>query len=154
VATDGPTYQLLGPTQTLPFNLVILLVFGVLALTALAVPLAAVRRRRRTPTPTWRWARWLACGAALLGIAFLALFTMTLFGDVSDFLYGAPLGFRLLLGVPVMVVVLGIGALVGTVRGWRGAGRLVRGHQVALLIGLAALGWFLWQWNLIGWQFA
>jgi hypothetical protein len=28
----------------------------------------------------------------------------------------------------------------------------VRGHQVALLIGLAALGWFLWQWNLIGRQ--
>jgi CubicO group peptidase (beta-lactamase class C family) len=152
VATDGPTYQLLGPTQTLPFNLVILLVFGVLALTALAIPFAAVRRRRQAPAPAWRWARWLACGAALLGIAFLALFTMTLFGDVSDFLYGAPLGFRLLLGVPVMVVVLAIGALVGTVRGWRGAGRFVRGHQVALLIGLAALGWFLWQWNLLGWQ--
>jgi hypothetical protein len=70
--------------------------------------------------------------------------TYQLFGDVSDFLYGAPLGFRLLLGVPVIVVVLGIGALVGTVRGWRGAGRLVRGHQVTLLIGPAALGWFLW----------
>jgi len=25
-------------------------------------------------------------------------------------------------------------------------------HQVAQLAGMAALAWFLWQWNVIGWQ--
>jgi hypothetical protein len=29
---------------------------------------------------------------------------------------------------------------------------MARVHQVALLTGLATLAWFLWQWNLIGWQ--
>jgi hypothetical protein len=46
-------------------------------------------------------------------------------------------------------------ALVGTVRGWRGsgAGIVARVHQVALFAGLATFAWFVWQWNLIGWQF-
>jgi hypothetical protein len=38
---------------------------------------------------------------------------------------------------------------------WRGAraGAVARAHQVVVLAGLAALGWFCWEWNLIGWQF-
>jgi hypothetical protein len=79
---------------------------------------------------------------------------MMLLGDTSDYLYAAPLSFRLLLGVPIVVIVMAVGAAASTAWAWRtsGAGRFARGHQVALLLGLVALGWFLWQWNLIGWQ--
>ena len=158
VATDGPTYQLMGPAETLPTNLVVLLVFAVPALTALAVPVAAlVRRLRRRPVTTsrtWRLGRGLAAGAAGLGVAFLVGLTAVVLGESGEFLYGVPTDFRFLLAVPILVLAAAAGALACTIRGWRGgAGVLARIHQVALLAGTGALVWFLWQWNLIGWQF-
>jgi hypothetical protein len=30
---------------------------------------------------------------------------------------------------------------------------VARAHQVVLFVELGALGWFLWQWHLLGWQF-
>jgi len=158
VATDGPAYQLLSPTETLPVNLVVLLVFAVPALTALAMPVAALvrklRRRPVTSSRTWRLARILAATAAALGLTFLLGLTAVVLGESGEFLYGVPANFRLLLAVPIAVVVAAAGALACTVRGWRGdAGVLARIHQVTLLGGTVALVWFLWQWNLIGWQF-
>ena len=71
VATDGPAYQLMPPSETLPVNLVVLLVFAVAALSALAVPVAwLVRRLRHRPartTGTWRLARGLAAGCGRAG---------------------------------------------------------------------------------------
>ena len=158
VATNGPSFQLMDSSETLPVNLVVLLVFAVPALTALAVPLVALWRRiRRRPTSTpvsWRWARSLAAGAALVGVAFLLGLFATLAGDTGDFIYGAPVSFDLLLALPVVGLGAALAAVGLTVRAWRGsgAGITARIHQVALLVGLTALGWFLWQWNLIGWQ--
>jgi hypothetical protein len=62
----------------------------------------------------------------------------------------------LLLAVPVVALLASVAALACTVAGWRDAGAGVTGrvHQLGLLAGLAALAWFLWQWNLIGWQFS
>jgi CubicO group peptidase (beta-lactamase class C family) len=160
VITDRSSYELLGAADRLPVNLVVLLAFLVAALSALAVPIAGawrrvVRRRapRRSLTGAWRLARSLAAGAALLGLVFLGLVTATLFGDPGDFIYGAPLSFRLLLTVPLLVVAGAVGAVASTVGGWRGAGASVvaRIHQVWLLTGTAVLVWFVWQWNLIGW---
>jgi CubicO group peptidase (beta-lactamase class C family) len=160
VITDGPSFELLGAAETLPVNLVVLLVFLVAALSALAVPIAGAWRRvvrrqapRRSLTGTWRLARSLAAGAALLGIVFLGLIMVTLLGDPGDFIYGAPTSFRLLLTVPLVVLVGAAAAVAGTVVGWRGAGASVvsRIHQVWLLAGLAVLVWFVWYWNLIGW---
>ena len=165
-ATDRTAYELMTRTETLPFNLVVLLVFAVSAVTASAVPLAGLVRRftrkggehppgeehRFAP---WRLGRWLAAGAALLGVVFLlGLFGIVL-GQSGEFLYGVPVAFSLLLAVPIVVLAAGVGAVVCTVRGWRGsgAGVVARVHQVVLLIGLVALGWFLWQWNLLGWQY-
>lgn len=158
VATDGPAYQLLSPAETLPVNLVVLLVFAVLALTAPAIPLAAlVRRLRHRPVATsgtWRLGRGLAGGAAGLGVVFLAGLTAVVIGESGEFLYGVPANFRLLLAVPIVILVAAAGAIACTIRGWRGgAGVLARIHQVALLAGIGALVWFLWQWNMIGWQF-
>lgn len=174
VATDRTAYELMSRTETLPFNLVVLLVFVVSAVTALAVPVAGMVRRftrkrdrggRRPPEiqssgehrqfrlAAWRLGRWLAAGAALLGVVFLlGLFGIVL-GQSGEFLFGVPVVFGLLLAVPIVVLAAGVGAVVCTVRGWRGSGVVARVHQVVLLVGLVALAWFLWQWNLLGWQY-
>jgi CubicO group peptidase (beta-lactamase class C family) len=149
VVTDGPSYQLLDRTETLPFNLVLLLAFAVAALSALAVPL-----KWRRAGPAWRWARALTGGSAVLGLGFLVGLGAMLSGDTSGYLYGAPASFRLLLAVPLIVFVAATAGAAGTVLGWRGAGVVARVHQVVLLGGLAAFGWFVWQWNLVGWWMA
>ncbi|MFB9320412.1 serine hydrolase domain-containing protein [Cryptosporangium minutisporangium] len=159
VATDGPTFELLDRAKTLPFNLGVLVAFAVAALSALAIPIAAVWRRfrRRSIRPgvrrTWRVSRGLAAGAALLGLGFLVGLAAALFGDTSAYIYGAPLGFRLLFFLPLIALALTAGAVGCTIAGWRGAAVVSRVHQVVLLGGLGALAWFCWQWNLLGWQF-
>lgn len=158
VATDGPVYQLASPEETLTVNLLILAVFAVPALSALPLPLVAVwRRLRHRPKATsarWRTARWLAAGAVLVSLAFLFALAFVLVAGSADFLYGVPPSFTILLAVPIVALLAAAAALVYTVTGWRrsGAGLAARIHQITLLISLAALTWFLWQWNLIGWQ--
>jgi CubicO group peptidase (beta-lactamase class C family) len=160
VATDGPAYQLVSQDRTLPFNLVVLLIFAVPALGALTLPLVAlVRRLRHRPRATtrpWRAARWLAGGAAAVGFGFLVALFVVLTASGDAFLYGVPRYFTLLLVAPVLVLLASAAALGYTVIGWRssGAGVVARIHQVTLLVGLTALAWFLWQWNLIGWQYS
>ncbi|MFC4062450.1 serine hydrolase domain-containing protein [Planomonospora corallina] len=162
VATDGPAYRLMTAAEGPVLNLAVLAGFAVTALSALAVPAAAVwRRARRRPAPSaaWRSARALAGGAALLGLGFLVLLAVRVLGDTGDFLYGLPADMRVLLGVPLVVLAMAAAAAVCTVKGWRGSGAgsgsglAARVHQVTLFAGLTALAWFLWQWNLIGWRF-
>jgi CubicO group peptidase (beta-lactamase class C family) len=155
VATDATAYQATPVSQTPLVNLAVLLIFVVTALSTLAVPLAALwRRLRRRPaatTATWRAARLLTMGAAALGLAFLVLLFLRLNGDTGDFLYGLPADFRALLTVPFAMLAMTGAAVVCTITGRRGAGTAARVHQVTVFAGLAALTWFLWQWNLIGW---
>ena len=158
-ATNGTSYQLMPQSETLPVNLIVLLVFAVPALTALALPIVGlVRRLRHRPTRTsgtWRLARGLTAGSAVLGVVFLALLLLTVIEGSGEFLFGVPLSFRLLLAVPIVVLAGATAGLACTVKGWRGsgAGIVARVHQILVLAGLVALAWFLWQWNLIGWQF-
>ena len=156
VATDGPVYELMSPAETLPVNLIVLLAVAVLGLTAMAVPLARLRRNRRAVSGRWRLSRSLAAGAAGLSLVFVVLLVVSLLGDTSAFLYGVPLSFSLLLALPIVVLTAAGAALAGTVTGWRGAGAgvIARIHQIALLAGLLAFTWFVWQWNLIGWQYS
>lgn len=160
VATDGSAYQLMPRAETLPFNLIVLLVFAVPAFTALAVPMVGlVRRFTRRPATTstmWRVARGLAAGSAVLGVVFLVSLTATLLAGGDEFLFGVPVSFQLLLAVPIVILLAATGAVACTITGWRrsGAGVVARVHQVAVLAGMVALAWFLWQWNLIGWQYA
>jgi hypothetical protein len=76
----------------------------------------------------------LAAGAALGGLAALVAVGASILGDTSDYLYGAPLGFRLVLALPVLVLGVAAVAAALTIRGWRtsGAGVLARAHQVVL----------------------
>jgi hypothetical protein len=152
VGTDGPTYERMSLTDGLFFNLAVL---GAFLLISLTIPVyLALRLFRRSPSsPAWRAARWLTGAAAALGVTFLVLLVLTLAGNVSDFIYDAPARFRLLMLVPLLALAAGVLGIAGTVRGWSSARRGARIHQVASLAGLAALTWFLWNWNLIGWQF-
>lgn len=160
VATDGPAYELMARGEELPFNLIVLLVFAIPALTTLVLlPAWLVRRIARRPsrvTTTWRAARALAAGAAALGLIFLVTLMTVLTGNTDEFLYGVPFNFHLLLVLPPLVLASAVAATAATVKGWTGsaAGTVARIHQISLLAGLSALAWFLWQWNLIGWQYA
>jgi hypothetical protein len=149
-ATDGPTYQLMNQTESLPFNLVVLLVIAVVALSALVAAVIGLFRRGRPVLVGWRWARRLGNASVLVGLAFLVGLGAVLFGDTSGFLYGYPLGFRLLLVLPVLAIALGLAALALTGLAWRRSGSSVtaRVHQIVVLVGLAAFTWFVAQWNL------
>ncbi|GAA0458776.1 FmtA-like protein [Actinoplanes capillaceus] len=157
VATDGSAAELMSRAETLPVNLGVLLVFLLPVLGVPALPIGRlVRRIRRRPagtTPTWRLARRLAVAAALLGVVFLGGLILTVLTLSGDFLYGVPLTFQLLRGVPVVALTAAVAATGLTVKGWRGSGAGVaaRVHQAALLTAMVALTWFLWQWNLLGW---
>jgi CubicO group peptidase (beta-lactamase class C family) len=153
VVSDGPTYQLLGRTESPLVNLVLVLAFAVTALSALAVPVAGIRRGRAAPSKRWRRTRVLTATTALLGLGFLVGLGLALAGDTGDYIYGAPVSFQLLLTVPVLVLLATVVSVAGTVAGWRGsaASLTARVHQVVLLAGVVALAWFLWRWNLIGW---
>ncbi|GGO14198.1 FmtA-like protein [Microbispora rosea subsp. aerata] len=154
VATDGPAYQRVPWWDTPPVNAVVVLLFAVTALTAvLGLPVAAVIRRvRRRPVPrVWRAGRVLTWLAAVAGLAFVVLFALVLTGDTS-ILYGVPADVQVLLALPVLALALTATAIVTTVRGWRHAGVLARGHQVVVLAGLLAFLWFCRHWNLLGWH--
>jgi CubicO group peptidase (beta-lactamase class C family) len=147
-ATDGPAYQLVTRDETLPFNLLVLLFFVLVALTALGIPL-----RRRARSRAWRLSRTLAAVALLLGVVFIVSLVAEIIVNNDAFLYGIPTSFTLLLAVPILVLLAWAASMVLAVRGWREAGRWARVHQVVLFAGLATFTWFVWQWNLLGWQF-
>lgn len=160
VVTDSTAYELLGTAETLPFNLVILLLILVPVLAAVTLPFAwAARRARhrsaRTVEAGWRIARYLGIGSAVVAFAFLATVLLVVSGNTDEFLYRVPLWFSMVLSVPLVVLASGLAATALTVRHWRrsGAGIVARVHQVSVLVGLAAFAWFVWQWNLLGWQY-
>jgi CubicO group peptidase (beta-lactamase class C family) len=149
-ATDGPVFELLDRGETLPFNLLVLLGFAVVALSAVAN-----LWRRRAASTRWRVSRALAAGACLTGLAFLGgLFVEVLFNP-GAFLYGVPAEFTALLVLPLLVLAAWLAAVVGTVTAWRTGGARVAAkvHQVVLLAGVLPFAWFGWQWNLIGWWY-
>ncbi|MFB9443410.1 beta-lactamase family protein [Dactylosporangium vinaceum] len=157
VVTDGSAFERASRADTLPFNLVVLAGFAVVALSALVVPVAAVAHRIRGQAAgarSWRLSRAMATLAVLLGLGFLAGLTTALLGSTSAFLAGPPAGLRALLAVPIVVFALGLAAAGTSVAGWRQAGVAARVHQAVLLAGIAAMAWFCWHWNLIGWQFS
>lgn len=160
VVTDRTAYELMSSSETLPVNLAVLLVMVLPALAAAGWPAVwAIRRLRgrpaRSTTAGWRMARGLGVGAAVGALLFLVRLVVVLLGDTSDFSYGVPRHFHLLLVLPIVVLAVGVAAVVLTIKEWRGsgAGWFARVHQVGILAGLAAFAWFVGQWNLLGWQY-
>jgi CubicO group peptidase (beta-lactamase class C family) len=159
LSTDNSAYERVSWPDTLIFNLAVVLLFVVVALTAvLAIPLFAVvrRLRRRTArTPRgWRTCRLLTCLGGAIGLAFVALLARALIGGTS-IIYGAPTSIRALLLLPPLFLALTIAATVTTAAAWRRGhiSILARTHQVTLLAAMLALVWFCNHWNLFGWRF-
>jgi hypothetical protein len=160
IVTDSTAYELLGTTETLPFNFVVLLLLVLPVLAAVALPVVwAVRRTLHRPARTngagWRVARHLGIGSAAAAVVVLVAVLRVVSGDTDEFLYRVPLWFSMLLFAPFVVLGSGLAAVALTVKHWRGsgAGVVARVHQVSIVVGLAAFAWFVWQWNLLGWQY-
>jgi hypothetical protein len=135
--------------------LVVLPVLAAVAVPVVWVVRRALRRPARTTGTGWRVARHLGIGSAALAVGFLLAILRVISGNTDEFDYRAPLWFSVLLLLPLIVLGSGLAATALTVTHWRGsgAGVLSRVHQVSLVVGLAAFAWFVWQWNLIGWQY-
>lgn len=155
LATDWAAYQRLPLSDTLPFNLVVLAVFG---LVAIATTMATVvgwaiqrARSRRLDTPSGR--RW-AVAAAVCGLVFVALLAATLFSDTSEFLYGVPLGFQIVMLLPFAFLALAVITAARMASGWSDGVRVrTIAADVLILAGFVALTWFLFNWNLVGFHF-
>ncbi len=160
IATDATAYELLGTAETLPFNGAVLLLVVLPVLAAVALPVTwAVRRIRHRPVGTtragWRVARHLGIACTTTAAVSLVAVLLVVSGDTDEFLYRVPLWFSALLFVPLVVLGCGLAAGVLTVKHWRGsgAGTVARVHQLGIVVGLVAFAWFVWQWNLLGWQY-
>ena len=113
-----------------------------------------VNRRRTDPQPQPRLARaalWVLGGAAVLGLAFVALFLIATPNNASVLTGEAPLlnslGF-----ISIPLAVLAIGAVGFTVLAWKNhywdrAGRV---YYTLVTLAAAAFVWFLNYWNLLG----
>jgi CubicO group peptidase (beta-lactamase class C family) len=159
LVTDGSSYQRVPWWDSLPVNLIVVVLFILIALTtALGMPLAAaIRRLRKRPSNaprTWRAGRILAGLSGAIGLAFVVFLTLDLVGGTSV-LYGVPTSVRVLLLLPPLFIALTIAATAATARAWRqgNVGVLTRVHQVILLAGMLGLTWFCLHWNLLGWRF-
>jgi CubicO group peptidase (beta-lactamase class C family) len=112
------------------------------------------RRRFGTPRPEDTLpGRWLVVTTALLYVVFIVTVATVL--GASGGLLGGPLtGLKVAFTLPVLAVLLTLGAAAAAVRQWRGnlgtrAARLRYGATVALALVFA---WSLNVWNLLGWR--
>jgi hypothetical protein len=161
LATDASAFERVAWYEAIPFNLVVLAAFAIPALTAvIGWPASSlVRRLRGTPAPDrppwWQVARWVAAAGCATGLAFIVAMVITLASDTSEFLYGVPTSFRLLMLLPILFAGLTAATLAGTVEVWRnGYGSLLaRAHYTAVALGMAGCLWFLAAWNLLGFRF-
>ncbi len=86
------------------------------------------------------------------GVAVLLLFTLVaLFGFANRWVYEPPPGFDLLFALPLVASALSLAALLLTGRAWReGDWSLgTSAHSTLVAVGLAALCWLCWYWNLL-----
>ena len=113
-----------------------------------------VNRRRTDRQPQPRLARaalWVLGGAAVLGLAFVALFLIATPNNASVLTGEAPL-LNILGFISVPLVVLAVGAVLFTVLAWKNHYWDMAGRVCYTLVTLAAVAfvWFLNYWNLLG----
>jgi CubicO group peptidase (beta-lactamase class C family) len=100
-------------------------------------------------------ARWVAALGSGLSVAFIVVVAIALMGDTFEFIYGVPLGFRVLMLVPFVVAALTAAATVLAVLAWRDRYWSLWGRLHYTLVALALIGclWFMNTWNLLGFRF-
>jgi hypothetical protein len=111
------------------------------------------RSKKEIPGAPWL-VRVIAGGMSVVYIIFL----IGMFSTVSDpmeFMFGVPSALKILLILPILSVLLTIGALFFAYVGWKNKYWTVCGRVHYSLVVLASLFflWFLAYWNLLGFHF-
>jgi CubicO group peptidase (beta-lactamase class C family) len=143
--------------DTQAFNMLLLAVINLIFFSALfAAPVAYVIGRIRGDAggqpPLARLARWLVVILALLSTLEGGAFVWTLFFSIDAFKQGNISWLPLLLIIPILIVLLTLGAVVSTVLAWQRKYWGVAGRVHYALVTLAALAqiWFFYNSNLLG----
>jgi CubicO group peptidase (beta-lactamase class C family) len=141
------------------FHYILLGVSMVFFLSALIVwPVNALRNslkgKHKASTLRARQARWVAWGMSALYVLFLVGMVIIL-SDIYSIIYGIPPLLPFVLVLPLLAVVLTIGALGFTVLAWKNRYWDVAGRVHYTLVTLVSLAfiWFLNYWNLLGFRF-
>jgi CubicO group peptidase (beta-lactamase class C family) len=104
-----------------------------------------------------RWWTWLGGIASALNLVFLVGFPLAFLGRIEgglpDFVYGVPVGARLLLLIPLVTALMGVAVLIAVLATWR------KGSKSATVLGdfvvataLLSFVMFAWYWNLVPMQ--
>jgi hypothetical protein len=161
VAIGRNAYEKIPWYETIGFNLALLGSWIALSLSALiGWPInSKIQRRKRGYQKALPVApcvaRWVAALGGSLGLVFIIEVVITLMGNASEFVYGVPLGFRLLMIIPIVIAALTAVALALTVLAWKNKywsswGRL---HYTLVMLAMLGFLWFLNTWNLLGFRF-
>ena len=140
------------------FHYILLGVSMVLFLSVLAWPIGALHNRlkgkKNAGVLLSRQARWVAGGMSALYVLFLIGMVIVL-SDTTSLMYGVPPLLRFVLVLPLLAVVLTIGAMGFTVLAWKNRYWGVAGRVHYTLVTLVSLAfiWFLNYWNLLGFRF-
>jgi CubicO group peptidase (beta-lactamase class C family) len=144
--------------KTPGFHYSLLAICMILFLSTLGWPANALskllcRRKREIPGAPWL-VRLIAGGMGVLYIIFL----MGMFSALSDYMeliFGVPSQLKILLILPILSILLTIGALFFAYVAWKNKYWTVCGRVHYTLVVLASLVflWFLAYWNLLGFHF-
>jgi hypothetical protein len=118
----------------------------------IAVPLAGLVRwiSPTTGIATSNLGQWLLAGACLLALVFLLGLALTL---KEALLYGVTPALIGVLTLPILALVLAAASLFFVRNGWDAMGMVARLHYAAILVAMIAYGWWLYEWNLLGFRF-
>lgn len=122
--------------------------------TLIAAASRSFRRRFGQPRPADALAgRWLLVSLALLNLVFLVA-TITVLASSGGLLENPLTGLKIALALPVIGLLLALGAAVVAIRQWRTkAGTSGARLRYAATVVVALLfAWSLNQWNLLGWR--
>jgi hypothetical protein len=142
------------PSTHLAILGVILLVF----ISVLRWPISALARKIcRTKVETTeapKSARWIAGIVAALFVVFL-IGLLLVFKDPFEVMFGVPMALKLLLALPLLAGVIAVVVLFYTFWVWiRGYWTVcARVHYTLVFIAAVAFLWFLYYWNLLGFQY-
>jgi hypothetical protein len=140
------------------FHYILLGVSMVIFLSAIAWPIGALQNRvkgkKKAGELRSRQAHWVAGGMSALYLLFLIGMVIVL-SDTQSIMYGVPPLLPFVLVLPLLAVVLTIGALGFTVLVWRNRywGGIGRVHYTLVTLMSLPFIWFLNYWNLLGFRF-
>jgi hypothetical protein len=158
--SDSPAvaYVKLAWYKTPMFHIILLGVSMVLFLSVLAWPIGALCNRlkgkKKAGVLRSRQAHWVVGGMSALYVLFL-IGMLIVVSDITSLTYGISQLLRFVLVLPLLAVVLTIGALGFTVLAWKNRYWGVAGRVHYTLVTLVSLAfiWFLNYWNLLGFRF-